>query len=188
MNVYIAGRIGYERTRFGLPVDIYRHEDEYWITDYPTFVFRSHTLTYTGPFTVSCDHGCAHQFKHAVGPTCGNDSMYLGPDEKIEGYHFQKALRDLVVRKTTQGIKDADAVFVWLSDNSEIAHGTLTEIGYAAALQKPIYIGCTSKDSDQTWYAKSLATRNYCANNLEFKTFFAWALSDHLTFVRPACK
>lgn len=186
MKVYIAGRIKYERTRFGLDVDIYREPESYWITQYPEFLFDGYPLIYTGPFTVGCDHGCAHRFDHAVGPTCGNDDMPVGIAKTASGHVLEYELRKLVIEKTTDGIKDADVFFAWLGSESQLAHGTLTEIGYAAALKKPIYIGYDHKDSDDTWYAKTLATASFAAK--DFKHFFGWSLRHHLKFSGKSCK
>lgn len=186
MKVYIAGRIKYERTRFGLDVDIFREPDEYWITRYPEFTFFDHSLIYTGPFTVGCDHGCAHRFDHAVGPTCGDDQIPIDLNKIAGGDNLEQELRRLVIKKTTQGIKDADVVFAWLGSESQLAHGTLAEIGFAAGLNKPIYVGFEGKDSDDTWYAKTLATQTYIARS--FKTFFYLALNDHFDSVGESCK
>ena len=186
MKIYIAGRIGYERNRFGLPVDIFRDPDSYWIACYPSFKFSGQYLMYTGPFTVGCDHGCAHQFDHAVGPTCGNDAMQINTHAVASGNDLKKDLRELVIRKTTKGIEHADVFFAWLGSDSQLAHGTIAEIGYAAGLGKPIYIGYGRRDSKETWYAKTLATKTYCTD--DFESFFSWALNDHLDMVRPACK
>ena len=186
MKVYIAGRIKYERTRFGLDVDIYREPESYWITQYPEFLFDGYPLIYTGPFTVGCDHGCAHKFDHAVGPTCGNDDMATGPATVAFGDDLGHELRKLVIKKTTAGIKDADIVLAWLGSESQLAHGTLTEIGYAAALNKPIYVGYDNKDSDDTWYAKTLATSFFVTK--DFKNFFRAALFHHLKFKGDSCK
>lgn len=186
MKIYIAGRIKRERTRFGLDVDIFREPEDYWITRYPEFMFDGYPLIYTGPFTVGCDHGCAHRFDHAVGPTCGNDQMPINATRIAGGNDLERDLRRLVIEKTTKGIKDADVVFAWLGSESQLAHGTLTEIGLAAGLGKPIYIGFDCKDSDETWYAKTLATKTYMASS--FKTFFGWALQDYLKAVGKSCK
>ena len=177
MKVYIAGRIKYERDGFGLDVDISRDQETYWNSKHKEFVFGSYPLIYTGPFTVGCDHGCAHVYDHSVGPTCREDPMPVGHSTVASGHSLKQEMRVLVVNKTTDGIKDAHVVFAWLGADSQLAHGTLVEIGYAVALNKPVYIGHDIKDSDETWYAKTLATKCYATR--DFDSFFAQALRDH---------
>ena len=66
-------------------------------------------------------------------------SKYFPIDESsVELYSIninndlKKDLRELVIRKTTKGIEHADVFFAWLGSDSQLAHGTIAEIGYAA--------------------------------------------------------
>lgn len=157
-KIYIAGKIRRERNRLGLPIDSTLHAGG----DYETFMdhenreFEFDTLhyEYTGPYTIGCDHSCAHAYSHAVGPTCGDD--FFG---HVEGHGMRTEIRKMVSERSLAGIDEADIVFAWLGDDSHEAHGTLVEIGYAKGKGKTILIGCMAYDADETWFAKTMAKK-----------------------------
>lgn len=154
-RIYIAGRIERSRDRFGLPIDITTSPDDGtdargYLDQQPIpFMFEGRSYTYTGPFTVGCDHSCAHAYDHAVGPTCGQEAFY-----SFSGEEMVDDLRDSVFDKSLDQISSADVVFAWLGDDSHEAHGTLVEIGYAKGLGKLVLIGHKPEDSAETWFAK----------------------------------
>lgn len=80
---------------------------------------------YTGPYFMSCDHGCYHgPSTHAMaGVGCGYD----------DGWE-----RKYIVSACEMWIDYADIIFAWI--NSKDCFGTLAEIGYAHAKQKEIWI------------------------------------------------
>lgn len=82
---------------------------------------------YSGPFTIGCDHGCAHSI--GAGTHC---------TVECSGVPFrQKA----VFRRNLEQLRVADFLFVWAGVGKEAlteAHGTILEIGAAYAWRKPI--------------------------------------------------
>ena len=163
MKIYIAGRIHKDRSRFGIVNDIARHGDKYHKAEFVDFNFDGRKLTYTGPFTVGCDHACAHAYDHAVGPSC--DRFFFDDDAPLEGHGMKDFLRYFVVEKSIAGIQAADFVFAWFGDESEHAYGTIAEIGCARGMCKPIYIGCNPFDSTDTWFAKTMANKLIVADD-----------------------
>ena len=85
---------------------------------------------YTGPFFISCDHGCYHgNSTHALtGPGCQSEN----------GYH-----RNDILMKCLNWINRADIVFAWI--DSTDCYGTLAEIGYAYTHNKHIWIAFSDK-------------------------------------------
>ncbi len=82
---------------------------------------------YTGPFTIGCDHGCAHTV--GAGTHC--------TVECSGGPFPQRA----VFRRNLEQLRSADFLFVWAGVGKEAlteAHGTILEIGAAHAWRKPI--------------------------------------------------
>jgi hypothetical protein len=150
---YAAGRIGFEDVRFGLvPCYLPNPEVEALIPAMATpipFNVGHHALFYSGPFTVSSNHGSANSsFRDNPDPNLFSaaredqqkgfgsgshgsgriDCVYTGPEDTA-GAVFKRAM---------DGIKKADCVFAWIADHQ--CYGTLVELGYARALGKRIYI------------------------------------------------
>ncbi len=106
---------------------------------------------YCGPFFISCDHGCAHTRPDKENPNCGHGVSLVNctVDNQNSG-------RESASRNCRANLESADAVFAWIS--SFHAYGTFVEIGYAAALGKPIGIGFDIEGSfDELWFLKSMA-------------------------------
>jgi len=105
------------------------------------------TVNYVGPFFMSCDHGCAHgPNQHGLyGVECGC-GFYVGRSE--------------VAQRCLEQIAKCDLFYVRLGDADD-AYGTLVEIGYAAALGKPIYpdIVQGAKLNDM-WFAIHMALQS----------------------------
>lgn len=84
---------------------------------------------YVGPYFIGDDHGCGHGGgTHGVGDL--NTSCFDAPS------------RSDVVQRCLHAIEAADLVFAWIDDLT--AHGTLVEIGWAAARGKKVVIGTTT--------------------------------------------
>ena len=167
ISIYIAGRIARDRTRYGL-LEIAKSADdgtqgyEYMNAEPEPFTFDGHACLYTGPFTIGCDHGCAHAWDHAVGPTCGQDIM---APMSLMGHDLKQQLRNAVYQKSKEGIDRANLIFAWLGDDSHQAHGTLVEIGIASAMGKVIVIAHSENDTQETWFAKQAAHHVVVAEN-----------------------
>jgi hypothetical protein len=114
----------------------------------PMYTIARRGFLYGGPFFVSCDHGCSH-----------------GPGTHGAGYNFcteiarnADAARVGVYNVSLQRIQLADLIFAHIDATD--CFGTLHELGYAAALRKPIFLHFGSKISakrrDDFWFvAKS---------------------------------
>lgn len=104
-------------------------------------------FVYTGPFFVADDHGCAH------GPT-SHGAVGVMWDEVVEGRPIDlKPQRAAAHRNALRGIRQATAVFAWLGgDDALTAYGTFSEIGYAAALGTPVYIGTDRPLDPELWF------------------------------------
>ena len=99
------------------------------------------SFTYTGPFFVSCDHGCRHfSIGHgAVGDVCGPE-----------------VTRKDVIANNNRGLEAADLLFVYVT--SPDCYGTLVEIGHALKAQKRVVICfATGIFIDEFWYARDQA-------------------------------
>ena len=94
----------------------------------------SNELTVTGPFFISCDHGCYHgDGKHGVGAvgSIHSDEEWCG----CMGNYFS---RDDVLSICKRQIDRAEIVFAYIDEGD--CYGTLAEIGYAHAIGKDITI------------------------------------------------
>jgi Nucleoside 2-deoxyribosyltransferase len=106
---------------------------------------------YGGPFFISCDHGCAHgRGLHAASGSCGGYGNLLETRSKIWA-----ANRRLIER--------ADNVFAYIDETD--CFGTLIELGYAAALEKPLWVAFGRNVSiekfDDMWMARECGGEGY---------------------------
>lgn len=107
----------------------------------------SKDLLITGPFFISCDHGCFHgENTHGVGvnkETCDGRGLY-GLQE-----------RDVVDICLTQ-ISNSDIIFSYIDDIT--CYGTIAELGYARKKNKKIFIIFSSTEiADELWFVKNMA-------------------------------
>lgn len=111
-------------------------------------------LTVTGPFFISCDHGCYHgDGKHGVGAVGSIHS-----DDEWGGCMGNYFSRDDVLNICKKQIDRADIVFAYIDHND--CYGTLAEIGYAHAKGKDIVI-VFSNDAlkREMWFADKMQQR-----------------------------
>jgi hypothetical protein len=114
-------------------------------------------VAYTGPFFISCDHGCWHgPGTHGVG--VGLPSTDGGvADPEID-----------VVRRSLAGIARAERVFAFVENPS--AYGTFAEMGFAAALGRPIFLALDTRQpiawSRDAWFVLRLASTVYLARDV----------------------
>jgi len=154
-RIYIAGRMGsseYEtydccnapEGRGWLRIDLDKSDGKgeiYREGEPVSFWFGAKEYTYVGPFFLGDNHGgFANPGHHMI-------------DENSYGEVTQRDVVDVCKRQ----IASADLVFAWLGSDSHKAHGTLTEIGYAKGLGKPVFVASAESDSKETWFAKLLA-------------------------------
>lgn len=104
-------------------------------------------LEYQGPFYVNCT--CGHRCRpdpgtHGSARACSSVSV----------------TRRRIVELCREWIRRSDVVFVWLDDVE--AYGTLAEVGYAAALGKPVWLAeptiPSMEQEDELWFVRSMAT------------------------------
>lgn len=162
-SAYLAGKITKNgwRNNFNYPYSISAEEIA---RDYTLHVNDS--LAITGPFFISCDHGCYHgDGKHGVGAV---DSLH--PDER--GCHSEEwggcmgnfYTKDEVLVICKRQIDRAEIVFAYIDERD--CYGTLAEIGYAHAKGKDLVIvfsnECLKKEM---WFADKMQQRSGNVSN-----------------------
>jgi hypothetical protein len=130
-SVYLAGKIGKNDWRHSLVPGLQGHIWE----DGPIELKQ---FTYTGPFFVSCDHGCNHA-PNSHGAAAGyfmGESNYTQLD---------------VIRNNTQSLDQAGLVFAYITALD--CYGTFFELGYAQRAGKRIVLAFASGIArDDLWY------------------------------------
>lgn len=104
----------------------------------------------TGPYFVSCDHGCFHgENTHGV----------------LDRYdtNTTSSFRTETVRLCQEAIQRSDHVFVWIDDDT--CYGTLVEIGYAVGLGIPVTIASPKATSLDLWFAYHIAPSHIESDN-----------------------
>ncbi len=112
----------------------------------------------TGPFFLSCDHGCYHgEQSHGVGA----DGLLIDPTGhkldlgwyRCSGHSFT---REEVTQICVRQIHSSDMVFAYIDDPT--CYGTLFEIGFAKSAGKSIAVMFKSQDmADDMWFAAERA-------------------------------
>jgi len=104
----------------------------------------------TGPWFISCDHGCAHRENaHGIlGGGCLTDVVpgHLGN-------------RWTIVERCLDAIDRCDVFFAWLEPG---AYGTVAELGYAKAKGKEIVVAMDVEhemEISDLWFARHMADR-----------------------------
>ena len=143
INVYLAGKIEPNGWRQKL-IDIrnnFSAEKKDKIRNGVTIKYNDH-INITGPFFLSCDHSCYH----------GDNSHGVGLDSHSDCYGLTDYFsEDEVKNICLQQIKKSDVIFAYINDDT--CYGTLYEIGYAAALNKPILLLFDSnKRCNNMWF------------------------------------
>lgn len=150
-SVYLAGKIrangwrelicGY---RCGLDLDIDNPYEELEVNI---------NLTITGPFFISCDHGCYH----------GDESHGVGAERIINGERCDGCLGNFFTKNEVfnickSQIDKSEIVFAYIDCLD--CFGTLAEIGYAHAKEKTIIIQFSSDMLKETmWFIDKMQQR-----------------------------
>lgn len=114
-------------------------------------------LNYTGPYFISCDHGCFHSSPHGIG--------IIEDIEEDEIIEKESGLwREKTIQWCIDAIKRSDIIFAWIDDTT--CYGTLTEIGYAKALGKTIWIAGTNEQLKDLWFAYNMANKTLFGEHL----------------------
>lgn len=114
-------------------------------------------LTVTGPFFISCDHGCYHgEGKHGVGAV--QDVHNIHHFNEWAGCCGEFYSRDDVFAICKKQIERAEIVFAFIDCRD--CYGTLGEIGYAYALGKDVIILFSDKDIKRDMWFINKMQRN----------------------------
>jgi len=139
-SVYLAGKISpYDwRAKFGYCFTL-DHED----IAGGCIVHVNDSLSITGPFFISCDHGCYHgEGSHGVGASDGG----------CMGHFFS---RKDVLEICKQQIDRAEILFAYIDCCD--CYGTLAEIGYAHAKGKDIVIVFSNPEiKKEMWFVDTM--------------------------------
>lgn len=141
-SVYLAGKIRHNGWRTGIcryrgvpynPEEIGKDYEEK-INDF---------LTITGPFFISCDHGCYHgEGQHGIGASDGG----------CMGDYFS---RKDVLNICKSQILRAEIVFAYIDCRD--CYGTIAEIGFAHAYGKDIFISFSNFGlQDDMWFINEM--------------------------------
>jgi nucleoside 2-deoxyribosyltransferase len=144
LKIYLAGKVAKNDWRHRLVSDLSTVDTKQWRF---TRSLPMGENIYIGPFFVSCDHGCAHGVNsHGAGVSCEQDLHQAGDQQ------------EQVFWKSCSGIRACDVFIVWADENFSTAYGTLTEIGMAYALKKPIvFVAKTGVTLNDQWFARECA-------------------------------
>lgn len=133
-TVYFAGKISKNDWRHALVLGLRGH---LW-ADGP---ISADQFIYTGPFFVSCDHGCAHgaNTHGAVNTSCGGEQL------------SDQFTRQEVFANNLQSLNAADLILAYITASD--CQGTMGEVGYAIAKGKRVVM-CFAPgiDSADFWF------------------------------------
>ena len=157
MRVYLAGKISKNDWRHQIFAGLREYDYDRIHGDYLEDLdeerepLREWDIEYGGPYFISDDRGGFHgEGMHGRG--VGRKESPL-PQVKIDR-------AGQVVRRCFEWIKSSDVFFCWL--DAEDAYGTIVELGYAAALNKRIFMAIDkklvgSKFLKDCWFARETA-------------------------------
>lgn len=157
-SAYLAGKISENNWRgliagfgnyFYHSLDQVDPDDDLEVNEY---------LTITGPFFISCDHGCYHgpESHGVLGKKYETSHGLLSEDKTgcMGSYFSEKE----VVNICKSQIDRAEILFAFIEDES--CHGTLAEIGYAHAKGKNVLIRFANSElEEKMWFIKKLEQR-----------------------------
>ncbi|WDQ32180.1 nucleoside 2-deoxyribosyltransferase [Paenibacillus marchantiae] len=156
--VYTAGKIGKNDWRHTIFKDLRQAKDGFEIEQVNGF-------NYCGPYFIKCDHGCYHG-GNSHGRGLEKNGCGDGIDE-YNGAEAPKQSRYNVVAKCLHGIHASTAVFAWIDQKD--AYGTIAEIGYAVAQNKPVFVAISEDLSclDDMWFPAQMATISIVSRSAE---------------------
>lgn len=168
-KVYFAGKIGRNDWRHTL-VPLRGESKE--------IILIKEKVIYTGPFFLSCDHGCFHG-EHSHGKGIGKDVQCYGQEDERSN---KKS--DVFTICKNQILKSSH-IFTYI--DSDDIYGTIFEIGFAYSFGKNIFIaiktdGTNKKFINDIWFM--------CqgANKVVYVTDEKEAFSDFLNYLKFECE
>lgn len=162
-RVYFAGKVshhgGYRGKLLGDSRVMSRGEHQATIQGKP--------VIYTGPFALSCDHGCWHRLDHGLispyassgGPQLNEYEETACPEDDHKGNGFDQAT---AVSNCFSQIAKSDAIHAFI--DSLDCYGTIAELGYASGIGLPIFLVCSGVADpdldvrDDLWFIKNMPT------------------------------
>lgn len=104
----------------------------------------------TGPFFLSCDHGCYHGNKtHGVGAVEWKDIS--GHGETCSGCSGYSFTREEVMQICLHQVHRSDMMFAYIDDPT--CYGTLFEIGFAKSAGKTVVVMFDKQETaDEMWF------------------------------------
>ena len=149
MKIYLAGKISDNDWRNGIikTRGIYPSDESK----------TTNGDVYTGPYFISCDHGCYHgDSTHGLldNGFCGSGDSRAIESEMCykfdvcddHGGHYgisETKTKNTIPKLCLSWIDDCDVLFAWIETKDSF--GTLAEIGYAYGKGKEIWIGYSNK-------------------------------------------
>ena len=153
-NVYLAGKIDMYDWRIAFIN--YRNETPWGWDGTPIDWFLAQRVaidesaTMTGPYFISCDHGCYH----------GEGTHGVQCDWECAGFSLKRNDVEYISRRQ---IDAADVLLAYINDRT--CYGTLAEIGYARAKNKYIIVIYDSEElHDEMWFVGEMANLVYERN------------------------
>lgn len=187
---YLAGRVGKNDWRAALYPDIRgaicsgnQPDNEItWTTQRGVLPDGHHC---SGPFFVSCDHGCYHgPTRHGMMGGCSDWELGYFDDVDRTTEKFFDALRSrrqAIFGLCTKAIADCDVVLAYIDKPD--AYGTLVELGMAYAAGKTIvlFINPDGFNADELWLAEQAAMYSYRVDHEPGADEFELAVDRHRT-------
>ena len=156
--VYLAGKIhmnGWRKAIVPKLRDIASNVDDIFGTDCAETVIEN--LYVTGPFFISCDHGCYH----------GEGSHGVGADG--DGCEGSGVPEDVVPKVCIDQIERSNFVFAFIDDDT--CFGTLCEIGYAIGKGIPVAVMLsTEKLRNSMWFVSQMADIEFAKDGYLLKS------------------
>lgn len=156
--VYLAGKIsmnGWRKAIVPRLREAANNTDDIFCTDCTGTVIEN--LYVTGPFFISCDHGCYHgEGSHGVGTFDG-------------GCEGAGVPADVVPKVCMDQIERSNFVFAYIDDDT--CFGTLCEIGYAIGKGIPVAIMLsTDKLRRSMWFISEMADIEFAKDGFLLKS------------------
>lgn len=163
--VYLAGKIhmnGWRKAIVPRLRDIASNLDDIFATDCAGTVIED--LYVTGPFFISCDHGCYHgEGSHGVG---ADGDGCDGSGVPCTGTGIPE---DVVPKVCMNQIERSNFVFAFIDDNT--CFGTLCEIGYAIGKGIPVAVMfSTDKLRNSMWFVSQMADIEFAKDGYLLKS------------------
>lgn len=157
-RIYMAGKIskGDWRSRYyGRNSDLYEQLlDTPGVAEWEPVPFDNHL--YTGPFFVSCDHGCYHgNNTHGVGAP-GDDGIETSDGDWYGVGCGPRGMKPRhVVSQCQLAIHRSNTFFAWI--DADDCYGTIAELGYARLIVPDIWVAGPEPNPDM-WFIYEMAS------------------------------